>query len=86
MLNEKEKKNTNAFLIKNHFYVLELAQSSSNVGSKHLATAKQLIRKNSVRCLKNQAIFSQSKRTDRFYHPGPTVHFCSLFKDYVPPP
>ena len=32
---------------------------------KHLATAKQLIRKNSACCLRIRQFFSQSKRTDR---------------------
>ena len=41
-----------AFLIKKHFYMLEDSQNRKN-----LATAKQLIRKNSFCCLKNQAIF-----------------------------
>ena len=40
----------------------------ASLSSKHkklLATGKQLIRKNSVCCLKNQESFSQSERTDR---------------------
>ena len=52
---------------------------------KLLATTKQLIRRNSICCLKNQAIFfSQGEHSDR-RHPSPSpVHFHSLFKD--PPP
>ena len=45
--------------------------------TKLLATAKQLIRKNSVCCLKNQKnqafFFSQSKRTDNFDLPSPCL-------------
>ena len=39
--------------------------------AKLLPTAKQLIRKNSVCCLKNMANFSQSEHTDRFDLPSP---------------
>ena len=49
------KKNFYAFLIKKHLCMLDYAQNR-----KLLATAKQLIRKNSICCLKNQAIFFMS--------------------------
>ena len=55
--------------------------------TKLFATAKQLIRKNSVCCLKNQVIFfSQSAQTDWLDHPLPLFCFCSLFKDPLSPP
>ena len=46
---------------------------------KLLATAKQLITRNSIYCLKNQAIF-QSEHRDRFDSFPPAVCFHSLFK------
>ena len=49
MLNKKD--NVYAFLIKSHFYMLDQAQNR-----KTLATAKQLIRKNSACCLNNEVI------------------------------
>ena len=54
---------------------------------KLLATAKQLIRKNSICCLKNQAIFfSQSERTDRLDHPVPSFVFVRFLMTPLPPP
>ena len=47
---------------------------------KALATAKKLIRKNSVCCLKNEAFFSHSERIDRF-EPSPPVRYHALLKD-----
>ena len=57
--------------------MLDLAQNKNN-----LATAKQLIRKNSVCSLKNQAK-SQNERTDK---PPPPGRFRLIFKDLFPPP
>ena len=44
-------------------------------------TAKQLIRRNSICCLKNLSIFLQSKHRDRLDPSPPPVCFHSLFKD-----
>ena len=54
-VNEKKKKCLSLYTPtkKTHLYMLDSVQNS-----KVLATAKQLIRKNSVCCLKNQAIYS----------------------------
>ena len=76
-LNEKKKKNVYAFLIKKHLYMLDKAQNK-----KHLATAKQLIRKNSACCLKTKQFFSQSERTGRLDPLSPSVRFSSLFKSW----
>ena len=70
------KKMSMPFFIKN-LYMLDQAQNKNN-----LATAKQLIRKNSLYSLKNQAK-SQSERTDK---PPPPGRFRLLFKDLFPPP
>ena len=75
-----EKKYTHAFLIKKHVYMLDQAQNK-----KHLATAKQLIRKKSACYLKiRNFFFSQSERTYRSDPSPPSPHpvcFSSLFKD-----
>ena len=52
----------------------------SQQNTKLLATAKQLIRKTSACCLKYQAFFSQSKRSDRLDPSAIPVCFRSLFK------
>ena len=50
---------------------------------KLLATAKQLIRRNSICCLKNQGIFHRV--SIGFESSPPPVCFHSLFKDPSPP-
>ena len=49
--------------------------------TKHLATIKQIIRKNVIFCLKNLAFFSQSKRRHRFDYLSSPVCFRWLFKE-----
>ena len=71
-----------------NIYMLIDKKSSKNVYAfliKLLATAKQLIRRNSICCLKNQAIFL-SEHSDRFDSSPPPVCFHLLFKDPLPPP
>ena len=51
---------------------------------KLLVTAKQLIRKNSICCLKNQAIFSQSERAHRLDNPLPLFVFVHLLRAPYP--
>ena len=48
---------------------------------KLLATAKQLIRKNSICCLKNQANFFHRVNVQIGLAPSPLFVFRSLFKD-----
>ena len=70
-----------------NIYMLIYKKSLKNVYTlliKVLATAKQLIRRNSICCLKNQAIF-QSEHSDRFDSFPPPVCFHSLFKYPIPP-
>ena len=52
---------------------------------KHLATAKQLIRKNFAYCFKIRQFSSQSKGKDRL-DPPPRDRFSSLFKDVLNDP
>ena len=56
--------------------MLEYAQNK-----KHLATAKQLLRKNSACCLKIRQFLSHKLTYREAWPPSPPVHSSSLFKD-----
>ena len=60
-IKQKNKKNVYAFLMKK----TPLYAGLGSKQKKLLATVKQLIKKNSVYCLKNQAIFFFTERTYR---------------------
>ena len=73
-----EKKKVYDFLIKSTFICWTRLKTK-----KHLATGKQLIRKNSACCLKIRLFFSQSERKDR-PDPPPPVNFSLLYKNPSP--
>ena len=50
-----------------------------------MSTAKLLIKRNSMCCLKTQIFFSQSEHRDRLDPCRPLVGFRSLFKSLHPP-
>ena len=73
------KKNVYLFLLKNTFIYLSRLKTEKFSG-----TPNQLVRKNSICCLKNDGFFfSQSKCIDRF-DPLFPIGFCLLFKDPLP--
>ena len=77
-----KKKDAYAFLIKKHLYMLDYAKYK-----KHLATAKQLIRKHSACYLKiRQFFYRVNVQIDLSSPPNPVL-FSSLFKALpLPPP
>ena len=62
-------------------YIKKVLKKIYNFLIKLSPTTKQLIRRNSICCLKNQAIFSQSENRDRLNPSPPPVCFHLLFQD-----